>query len=149
MKSCNHANIASGILSSGWRGAKKGIKVTIDLSKVVIPVFFIVTFLKHSGGLDYLDLFFGPVTSLVGLPGEVGPALIIGYMLNLYGAIGILAGLDLTIKQVTIVSMMLLIAHSLVMETAITGKLGVSILFMLAFRIGVSFIVGFAMNILI
>ena len=37
------------------RGAKNGVNTIIELAKVIIPVYLVVTILKHTFILDYID----------------------------------------------------------------------------------------------
>ena len=55
---------------------------------------------------------------LVGLPGEAALPLVLGYFLNIYAAIGAMLPLRMSIK-ITIMSVMLLLAHNLPMEAAV------------------------------
>ncbi len=128
------------------RGIKSGASITWELSKVVIPVYFIITFLKYTPILGWIADFMVPVMTLVGLPGETSVPLVIGYTLNIYAAIGAMLPLGLSVKEITILSAMLLIAHGLPIETAIAKKTGVKTFSLVLVRIILSFLIGILFN---
>lgn len=137
------------IIESGKRGLVKGLKTLWRLTKIVVPVYFLVTFLKMTSILGIISTWFEPIMKILGLPGEASVALVIGNSINLYAGIGAMTGLDLTIKQATIVAVMLSFSHSLFLETAVAKKTGLSVAFVLAFRIGLAIVSGIILNIIL
>lgn len=125
------------------RGLSKGIHTVIELAKIMIPVYIAVRILDYSGILSIISHFFEPIMSIVGLPGEASLAIVVGYAINIYAALGIIASITLNVKQATTLAIMISIAHNLIAETAITKKLGVSAIVMILTRISVSFVCGF------
>jgi hypothetical protein len=85
---------------------------------------------------------------IFGLPGEAALALIAGCLANLYAAIAVLTPLNLTSREVTIVALILGIAHSLPIETPITKKTGVNAAVMLFARVFVGLLAGALLNLL-
>lgn len=128
------------------RGFIKGLTVTVELAKIVVPVYILVTFLKYTPVLGYIAKLAQPLMKMVGLPGEASVAIVLGYFTNLYAAIGAIASLNLSSKETTIIATMLLIAHSLPMETAVSKKVGVSGLAMVTIRVILSVAAGAALN---
>lgn len=128
------------------RGLGKGISITWELSKIVVPVYVLVTFLKHTPAFNWIAGFCEPAMRLVGLPGEASIAVVLGLFTNLYAAIGAIASLNLSPKEVTIIALMLLITHSLPMEAAVAQRVGVSGLFMTSVRIALSILSGLLLN---
>jgi len=128
------------------RGVVKGLTVTLELAKIVVPVYILVTFLKYTPVLGYIAKTAQPLMKLVGLPGEASVAIVLGYFTNLYAAIGAIASLNLSSKETTIIATMLLIAHSLPMETAVSKKVGVSGLAMVTIRVALSVAAGAVLN---
>jgi hypothetical protein len=102
---------------------KQGFFAFYTLAKVIIPVYIIIAFLKLFHVVDWLAGAFAPFMKFWGLPGEAALVLVSGWTVNLYGAIAALAGLSFTTRQVTIIAIILSISHSLVMETAIVGRM--------------------------
>ncbi len=131
------------------RGLNKGLTTTWELTKVVVPVYVFVTFLSYTPILNWLAEICRPFMGLVGLPGEASLALVLGYVLNIYAAIGVITSLSLTSKEITIIAVMLLLCHSLFMETAINKKTGVNATLIVAIRLVLSFISGVFLNLLL
>lgn len=131
------------------QGFKNGIKVTWELTQVVVPVYVVVTILKYTPVLPFISKYMEPVMRIAGLPGEASLALVLGYLVNIYAAIGAITPLDLTTKQITIISTMLLLAHSLPMEAAVSKKTGVHITGLVTLRIVTGFILAAGLNVLI
>ncbi|MGI6452314.1 MAG: nucleoside recognition domain-containing protein [Syntrophomonadaceae bacterium] len=130
------------------RGVKSGILLTWELAQIVVPVYFLVTILKHTPVLPWISDRMVPVMSIVGLPGEASLVLVLGYTVNIYSAIAAMLPLNLNVDQITILAAMILVAHSLPVEMAIIKKTGVRILSLLLIRIGVSFGLGIIFNLL-
>lgn len=137
------------IVDSGKRGFKKGLITLWRLTKIVVPVYFFVTFLKMTPILDMVSVWFEPAMKLIGLPGEASLVLVLGNCINLYAGIGAIASLTLSIKQITILAVMLSFSHSLFLETAVAKKTGVSILVVLAIRLGLAIASGLILNIVL
>lgn len=107
------------VVKSGFLKARD---VFIDLIKIIIPVYVLVTFLKYTGFIDLVAGIFSPMMQVVGLPGEAVVALLTAYLLNIYGGIAVISGLELGPREITILGTMIGIAHSLIIESAIFKK---------------------------
>lgn len=81
-----------------------------------------------------------------GLPGEAALVIVSGWTVNLYAAIAALAGLSFTVRQVTILAVILGIAHSLIMETAIITRIKGRPVVVLLLRISMGLLAGLIMN---
>jgi hypothetical protein len=130
------------------KGFYAGIALTWDMIKVIVPFYFVVELIKYLGLIEFIGRFFRPFMSLLGLPGPAALGLIAGYTTNLYAAIAVIAPLQLSARDVTIIALMLGICHSLPIETPITKKTGVNAWRLLAVRLGLSFLVGAILNLL-
>lgn len=130
------------------RGTKNGLNTVLELAKVIIPVYFIVTILKHTQVLDHIATWFEPLMKIFGLPGEAAVVLVLGNVLNIYAAIGAITSITLTAKQITIIAVMLSFSHTLPVETAVSKKVGVSVTVVLAVRIGLAIISGLILNLI-
>ncbi|MBM7855903.1 hypothetical protein JOC37_002325 [Desulfohalotomaculum tongense] len=131
------------------RGINKGITTTWELAKVVVPVYIIVTFLSYTPVLKWFAGVCQPFMHYLGLPGEASLALVMGYTLNIYAAIGVMTTLPLTGKEVTIIAIMLLLCHSLPVETAVSKRTGVNGTVMVTIRVLLSILSGVVLNWLI
>jgi len=134
------------LLSSVKTGFKKGLETTWLLAKVMVPVYVLVTILKHTPIIDWIAVLFAPIMGLFGLPGEAAIVLVLGNVLNLYAAIGALGAIELSTMQITIIAMMLSFSHSLLVETAVIKKLGFKVSHNLIIRMGLAVIAGIVMG---
>ena len=127
-------------------GLLNGIQITWELAKAIVPVYFLITFLKYTTLFDIISDGCEPFMKFVGLPGEASLPLVLGNTLNLYPAIGAIEALSMTPKQVTIIAVMLLSSHSLFLELAVTKKTGVKVFPILLFRLTVAVAAGVLLN---
>jgi len=118
----------------------------------MIPISIIVKLLQYTGAIEYIGMALYPLMKFVGLPGEMGLVWASAMITNLFGGvlafINLSAGLNLTIAQVTIISVMMLIAHTFPIELTIARKTGVKLLTMFIVRFGFAFIFGVLLNII-
>jgi len=124
--------------------------VSIELYKIIIPVTIIVKVLQEVGAIKYIAAALSPVMQVVGLPGSMGFVWATTMLTNLYAgmvAFTMLApGLHLTAAQVTVLTSMMLIAHSLPVEVGITKKSGVRIRVIGTVRLLCAFLYGWLLN---
>jgi len=122
------------------------IKTNFEIFKVLIPISIITKVIQELGIIWFISDPLSPVMNLVGLPGELALVWLTAMVSNIYTGIVIFASLatelDLTIAQVTVLSGMILIADSLLVEVSITYKAGLPIWYVLLLRIGGSLIFG-------
>ncbi|MCL6449396.1 MAG: nucleoside recognition protein [Armatimonadetes bacterium] len=131
------------------RGLHKGLFTLWEMTKIVIPVYLAVTFFKYTPVLDWIIKACAPLMHLFGLSGEAAVPLVLGNVLNLYAAIGAITSLHLSSREITILAIMLLISHNLLVESAVSGRTGVNALAMGGFRLGLSFLCGALLNLLL
>lgn len=117
------------------RGLVNAGRTAFDLLKIIIPVYAVVTVLKHTPAMEWLAGLFQPFMGAVGLPGEAALALVIAWFVSVYTSIGVIMALHLTAWQITIMAVMITFAHELLVETAVIKKTGVSVFPILATRI--------------
>ena len=109
----------------------------------------IVTVLKHTSMLDYIAVIFRPLMQLFGLPGEAAIVLVLGGLINIYAAIGAIMSLTLTSKQITVLAVMISFAHNLLVETAVSTRVGVSAKLIVGFRLLLALVGGLLINIML
>ena len=131
------------------RGFVNGLKTLWILSKVLVPVYLIVTLIRMTPLLDWISVVFEPIMFIFGLPGEAAIVIVLGNALNLYAALGAIASLTLTVKQITILAVMLAFSHSLIVETAIFKRLKVSPVKIVSLRVGLSLLSGVFLNLIL
>jgi hypothetical protein len=108
----------------GW--FKQSIATSIKIFKIMIPVSILVKILQETGLIVYIGKALSPFMSVMGLPGEMGLVWASAMLGNIYaGIITFLSiGMNLTVAQITVLSTVILIAHTLPVELAITHKAG-------------------------
>lgn len=129
-----------------WRGVRKGLETMWILAKTLVPAYIVVNLLARTPLLEWLSNLTGPLLHWIGLPGEAAVPLVLGLVLNLYAAIGAMAPLDLTLKEATIIAIFLSMAHALIVETAVTSRIGVPARFALAVRLGLAVFLAVVVN---
>ena len=126
--------------------------VTIPLYKILIPFIFIVKFLEEIGAIELLSKFFEPLMKVIGLPAELGIILVTAIVVNIYAAlilfINLVPSLDLTVAQITILTVAMLLSHNLPVESAISKSAGVSFWFATFYRIIGTFISCWILNVI-
>lgn len=128
------------------RGAAKGLRTSWDLIKVIAPAYLVVTAISHTPLLDWGTRLFTPLMGLFGLRGEAAVVLVLGNLTGIYAALGAIASLSFSPKEVTIMAVMLSFSHSLPVETAVTKRLGVSYWGVLTYRLGLAAAAGIVLN---
>ena len=131
------------------RGLKKGLSITWELSKVIVPVYFIITIFQYTPIMDWIAEVMEPIMYMVGLPGEASLPLVLGMFLNIYAAIGAILPLGMGTREITIIAAMLLMAHSLPMEAAVSKKSGAKVASLVLVRVIMAFLVGAGFNIIL
>lgn len=127
-------------------GIKDGVETTWELAKVIVPVYFVITFLKYTPVIDWMVTMFEPVTLLLGLPGEATMPIVIANALTVYPAIPTITAFAFTTKEITIIGTMILLCHSLPVETMIARKSGANGWLILIVRVLVAILAGIILN---
>ncbi len=122
------------------------LKTAVWLVKITIPLSLVVSLLNFFGVVGYVANFLNPVFGLMGLPGEASLVFITSLFLNIYSAIAVITQLPLTIREITILAMMCLIAHNLFVETAVQAKTGSKAWQIVLLSVSMAVISGFALN---
>jgi len=123
---------------------------SIILFKIMIPVSIVVKILQETDSIKYIGQVLAPVMKLAGLPGEMGIVWASGMIANIYG--GILAffnlsvQMPLTVAQMTVLTSMILIAHTFPIELQVARKAGVKIITMFSIRFFFALLFGIIMN---
>lgn len=129
------------------RGAvRPTIKLVLWLLKLMLPIMLAVSILNYYGIMGYVSSIFAPLFELLGLSGDASIVFITSIFLNIYSAVGVIAGLSLDIREVTILATMCLISHNMIIETKIQQKAGANGYSMVALRILMSLFAGWCLN---
>ena len=132
------------------------IKATLSvcrmLFKIIIPVSIIVKIITEFGLISYLGQLLSPVMSLAGLPGSYGLVWAAGMCTNLYAAMLVFSKVIITdpvnTAQVSVLAMMILVAHALPIEATVARKAGIRLRVSLIFRIGAAVFFGIILNLI-
>ena len=125
------------------------VKTSLWFLKITIPISLVVTLLYHFGVLNLFSDLLSPAFSLIGLKGEAALVYISSAFLNVYSAIAVISSLNFTLREMTILAIMSLIAHNLIVETAVQKKTGSKAWHMVVLRIVTSFIAAALLNYLL
>jgi hypothetical protein len=128
------------------KAIKPALKTALWLLGIMVPVSFTVTLLQHWGILDMIAQALEPVCRLLGLRGEAALVLVTSSLMNLYSGIAVIQSIPFTAREITIMALMGLLAHNLVIETAVQAKTGSSAIRMLCLRAGGAIIGGIFLN---
>lgn len=123
-----------------------GVKTSLWLIKLTLPVSFTVLILDHFGVLILMAEYARPVFQVIGLPGIAALVLITSIFTNIYSVVAVLSTLALPVRDGTILAVMCLVSHGFIIETAILKKTGSSATRMLFLRLMSSFALGAILN---
>jgi len=119
---------------------KSSLNSTILILKLIIPLYILADILLYLGWLDYISFIFEPITQMLNLPPEIALALAAGVLINIYAAIAFAAPLGLSPYEWTIFGVFLGVCHSMIIESAIMKKLGISYMYSFLLRISMAFL---------
>jgi len=107
-------------------GVLAGLQTFWDLAKVMIPAYGVTLALQQLGVIGWLSGLARPLMSALGLPGDAAVPLVVGYVLNIYAAVGSMQALHLDARQITVLAVAILIGHNLVVEGAVLHRAGMN-----------------------
>jgi hypothetical protein len=107
-------------------GVKTGLATFWQLVRFMIPAYGVALVLEYLGVIEALGRAAAPLMSLLGLPGEAAVPLIVGYILNIYAAIGAMEAISLSSTQITVLAIAILIGHNLLVEGAVLYRAGMN-----------------------
>ncbi|PWK13002.1 nucleoside recognition domain-containing protein [Tumebacillus permanentifrigoris] len=128
------------------RGFYSGLRTTWTLSKIIVPITFALTLLKHTPVLEWILWLFTPIMGWFGLPGEAAIVMALGWFLNLYAAIGAMFSLQLGAPEALILSVMLSFCHNIFVETAVAKRIGLNAPLVVSIRAAVGFLGGWGVH---
>ncbi len=144
--------MSNGPKTAPWRqavrdGLLRGRSLAFFLLKNILPLYVATEVLKVTGVLSYLSGFLAPAMGLLHLPPEAAAVLTAGFLVNLYAAAAVIAPLGLSGGQITVIGLILGIAHSLVVEGAVVRELVPGRMWHLTlFRLGLGLSAGWALS---
>lgn len=130
-------------------GTKDAIKTSLGIFKIMLPVSLLMAILNYLGVVDWLSTFLQPIASLLGLSGQSVLVLLSGYLINTYSAIALMISLALPMKEIAILSAMILLSHTLPVELSIQKKAGGKLWLLFLIRVGSSIVTGVVLNLIL
>jgi spore maturation protein SpmB len=122
-------------IGKAWRESyPKATSIARWMIKLTVIVSFCVELMRYFGVIRWLSESLYPVFQLIGLPGEAALAFLTGYFVNVYGAIAVIGTLTLSVREITILGIMVLCAHNMFVEPVVQQKTGSSLVRMLVVR---------------
>jgi len=118
---------------------RSAFKSSVLILKLIVPLYILSDILLYTGWLDKVSFLFEPIASFLGLPLQTALSLAAGVFINIYAAIALAAPLGLSPYEWSIMGLFLGVCHSLVIESAIMKKLGISYAYSFVLR----FVMGF------
>jgi len=131
------------------RGLRQGLITTWELSKVIVPISAIITLLNHTPVIEWVTALCTPLMGWIGLPGEATIVLVLGFVLNLYAAIGAMLALSLATPELLILSVMLSFCHNLFVEGAVAKRLGLSAAIVIGIRLVTALVSGYLLHLVL
>ncbi len=125
------------------------LKSAVWILRLMIPISLGVVLLQYLGVIDFISHYTSPLFKLVGLPGEAALVYITAALVNIYSAIAVMSTFTFDDRAITILAISSLIAHNLIVETAVQRKTGSSAMAMVATRLGLSILSLVVMNFLV
>lgn len=124
-------------LTAGIRtGLKKGWDGFVWMMKIVVPISLFTAILDWSGLLGSLDFLLKPLMGWLDLPPAAALPLIISMLTSIYGGIAAMTALPFSVPQITLMTVFIMICHSLIQEGIIQGQSGIHPLKATVVRIG-------------
>ena len=125
------------------------LKTSLWLLKLMIPISLAVRLLQYWGVIGYIAHGFSPLFHFLGLPGSAAIAFITTAANTTYAGIAVMTSLPLTLREATILSIMMLLCHALPMESAINRKTGSSFIRMCVLRLIMAAVAAFYLNLIL
>lgn len=141
--------IAERVKKATVQAFSPALKTALWVIKLTIPITLGIAVLRHLGVVAFLADLLAPLFRFVGLSGESALAFITAAVGNIYSGVAVMATIGVDFRSAVILAVMSLICHNLIIETAIQTKAGASPWRMAALRIGMAFVAGFGLNLIL
>lgn len=139
----NQLSIIVSCLKTAWPTTWKSAKW---LLRLMIPISLAVTLLQYSGILEWIAGYLNPIFVHLGLPGASAVVFISGATAGTYAGVAAMTSIQLSLRQATILGIMMGLCHALPMECTVNSKTGSSFWKMGLIRILAAFACAFLLN---
>lgn len=96
------------------------------LLKLMIPISLSVALLQHCGVLAWIGGYLTPLFQALGLPGQAAVIFISGAAAGTYAGVAAMMSIQLTMREATILGLMIALCHALPMECSVNRMTGSS-----------------------
>ena len=134
------------MLSCVRSATPSALKTIWWLTKIMVGVSFAIMLLQYFGVIEWISELLTPVFSSFGLPGEAALAYVSGYFVNCYTAMAVMSTLELSMREATILAVMVLCSHNMIVETTVQAKTGSSAVRIVIIRTLSAFVLAFVLN---
>ncbi len=121
-------------------------EVSWTLIKIYVPLSILATLLRQVGFFDWLSPHLYPLMKLMGLSGKASITILASFFGNVYAGIATIPALELTVREITILGIIIGFSHSLIIETGILIKLRFATYRIAFFRIVLGLMSGIVAN---
>lgn len=129
------------------RGAvRPSMKTSLWLLKIMLPISLTVKLLQYYGVIEWCAQWLDPLFVYIGLPGASAIAFLTGASVTTYACLAVMLSMELTMRQATIIAVMVLICHALPLECAVVKKVGSKPLQMGVMRVVGAFLAALYLN---
>lgn len=130
-------------LSTAWPSTRR---TSLWLLKIMTPVSLAVCLMQYFGIIEWIAGYTAPLFRHLGLPGDAAIAFVSGALTGTYGGIASMMVLPMTIREATIVALMICLCHGLPMESSVVRKTGSSFWGMSALRVFMALACAWLLN---
>lgn len=125
------------------------VRTTLWILRLMLPISLVVQFLSHYGVIAWLAQYLDPIFQHMGLPGYTAIAFLTGAFVTTYAGLGVMLSMAITLRQATILAVMICICHAIVLESAILRNTGSSFWRMSLLRFAAAFACGYCLNLVL
>lgn len=128
---------------------RPALSTSLWLLRIMLPISLGVTLLQHWGVIAWVAGWLSPVFSHLGLPGASAVAFLTGAMVTTYAGLAVMLTLTMTLREATIIAIMMCLCHALPMECAVMRRIGSKPFKMAEIRIVAALLAAVALNALL
>ncbi len=131
---------------AAWAAVPPALRSAGWILRLTLTITLAVSCLNYAGMIAWVARAFEPLFNGLGLPGEAVLVFLTSILVNIYAAIAVIDTIGFDYRAVVILAVMCLIAHNLIIETAIQRKTGSRAAFIVPLRIAAALIAGAGLN---
>ncbi|MDJ0809978.1 MAG: iron transporter [Desulfobacterales bacterium] len=137
-----NASRTMGIIKAGLQ---KGMRGSLWILKILVPVSLATFLIDTSGLLARCEPLVTPVMALLDLPATAALPLLAGLLTGIYGAIAAMSVLDFSLTESILMAVFLLISHALPQESLVQARSGMPFGRATVVRLAASFLTTLAL----